>query len=74
MVISTCPADLTSGSTWAEARNPLIRTVEIMVWLCEYYGKDYKPNTRETTSSYRHGDVSRSVSITSRTRSSPMSL
>lgn len=39
---------LTPGSTWAEAHNPLMRTVEIMDWLREHYGKDYKPNTRET--------------------------
>ena len=39
---------LTPDSQWAEARNPLMRTVEIMDWLREHYRKDYKPNTRET--------------------------
>jgi hypothetical protein len=39
---------LTPGQPWAEAANPSLRTVEIMDWLRERYGKDYKPNTRET--------------------------
>jgi hypothetical protein len=26
----------------------MLRTVQIMQWLREVYGKDYKPNTRET--------------------------
>ena len=33
---------------WERASNPLLRTVEIMDWLRERYGRDYKPNTRET--------------------------
>jgi hypothetical protein len=35
-------------SLWAEASNPLLRTVEIMDWIRIHYDKDYKPNTRET--------------------------
>ncbi|MBX6389364.1 MAG: Eco57I restriction-modification methylase domain-containing protein, partial [Frankia sp.] len=33
---------------WAEASSPLLRTVEIMDFLRQHYGRDYKPNTRET--------------------------
>lgn len=33
---------------WHEAERPMLRTVQIMQWLREVYGKDYKPNTRET--------------------------
>jgi hypothetical protein len=33
---------------WSAAGNPMLRTVEIMDWLRGRYGKDYKPNTRET--------------------------
>lgn len=33
---------------WSDASNPLRRTVEILAWLREQYGKVYKPNTRET--------------------------
>lgn len=40
--------DLTPDKTWGEATNPMLRTVEIMDWLRAGYGKDYKPNTRET--------------------------
>ena len=39
---------LTPDTAWADAANPRLRTVEIMAWLRTYYGKDYKPNTRET--------------------------
>jgi hypothetical protein len=39
---------LTPDSLWADVRNPLMRTVEIMDWIREHYDKDYKPNTRET--------------------------
>ncbi|MBO0879496.1 MAG: restriction endonuclease [Mycobacterium sp.] len=41
-------ARLKPDQTWAEATNPLLRTVEIMDFLRQYHGKDYKPNTRET--------------------------
>lgn len=33
---------------WARAKSPRLRTVEIMEWLRREYGRDYKPNTRET--------------------------
>lgn len=39
---------LRPGSAWSDAANPLLRTVEIMAWLRAYYGRDYRPNTRET--------------------------
>ena len=40
--------DLTPDAAWADAANPQLRTVEIMAWLRTHYGKDYKPNSRET--------------------------
>ncbi len=40
--------DLRPGATWKDAQSPMLRTVEIMDWLKLHYGKDYKPNTRET--------------------------
>lgn len=40
--------DLTPEKQWSESSNPMLRTVEIMDWLRAHYGKDYKPNTRET--------------------------
>jgi BsuBI/PstI restriction endonuclease domain/BsuBI/PstI restriction endonuclease HTH domain len=40
--------DLPPDRPWADASNPPLRTVEIMEWLRQNYGKDYKPNTRET--------------------------
>ena len=40
--------DLTPDKSWADATNPMLRTVEIMDWLRTHYGRDYKPNTRET--------------------------
>jgi hypothetical protein len=39
---------LAPDQPWSTAERPLLRTVEIMDWLREAYGKDYKPNTRET--------------------------
>lgn len=33
---------------WKDATNPRLRTVEIMEWIRQKYGRDYKPNTRET--------------------------
>ncbi len=33
---------------WSDASNPLMRTVEIMAWIRDKFGLDYKPNTRET--------------------------
>lgn len=39
---------LRPSSPWSKAGSPRLRTVEIMAWLRERYGRDYKPNTRET--------------------------
>jgi type II restriction enzyme len=39
---------LRPGSPWSTARNPRLRTVDIMQWIRTQYGRDYKPNTRET--------------------------
>ncbi len=39
---------LKPGNDWKEATNPRLRTVEIMDWIRNEYGRDYKPNTRET--------------------------
>jgi len=40
--------DLAPDQPWSEASNPLLRTVDIMDFLRQHYGRDYKPNTRET--------------------------
>ena len=40
--------NLPPDSPWSAAGNPPLRTVELMAWLREHYGCDYKPNTRET--------------------------
>jgi len=40
--------ELRPSTPWAKARGPKLRTVELMAWLRERYGRDYKPNTRET--------------------------
>ena len=40
--------ELPPDSPWSAVRNPPLRTVELMGWLREQYGRDYKPNTRET--------------------------
>lgn len=39
---------LGSRTRWSTATAPLLRTIEIMGHLREHYGRDYKPNTRET--------------------------
>lgn len=39
---------LAPGNDWSDASNPLMRTVEIMAWIREKFGVEYKPNTRET--------------------------
>ncbi|MBT0773999.1 hypothetical protein KIH74_33955 [Kineosporia sp. J2-2] len=39
---------LTPDTPWPEARNPLLRTVEIMEHIRVQYDVAYKPNTRET--------------------------
>jgi adenine-specific DNA-methyltransferase len=40
--------DLGPNTPWSDAKSPRLRTVELMAWLREHYGRDYKPNTRET--------------------------
>ncbi len=39
---------LRPSSPWSTAENPRLRTVDLMAWLRQHYGRDYKPNTRET--------------------------
>lgn len=39
---------ITPDSSWSSARAPLLRTYEIMDFIRRCYGKDYKPNSRET--------------------------
>jgi len=41
-------AQLKPNEPWDQAANPMLRTVEIMDWIRQHYGRDYKPNTRET--------------------------
>ena len=41
-------ADLKPGSSWSKVGRPLLRTVDIMDFMRVNYGKDYKPNSRET--------------------------
>src|SRR4051794_28355005 len=33
---------------WTSVRRPLLRILDIMQWMREHYGKDYKANSRET--------------------------
>lgn len=40
--------NLTPGTPWAKAQNPLVGITPIMDWAREHYGKEYAPNTRET--------------------------
>ncbi len=40
--------DLGPEKEWHEAERPMLRTVQIMQLIRVVYGKDYKPNTRET--------------------------
>ena len=40
--------NLTPGKAWTKAENPLMGITPIMNWVREHYGKEYKPNTRET--------------------------
>ncbi len=42
--------NLTPGTAWADAQNPLVGITPIMDWAREHYGKEYAPNTRETIS------------------------
>ncbi|MBS2966573.1 hypothetical protein KGA66_26275 [Actinocrinis puniceicyclus] len=39
---------LRADEPWSEARAALSRTLEIIAWIRDEYGTDYKPNTRET--------------------------
>lgn len=39
---------LRPNTPWAKASDPRLRTVELMAFLRDRYGRDYKPNTRET--------------------------
>ncbi len=41
-------ADIKPESSWAQAKSPLLPTVEIMQFIREHYKQDYKPNSRET--------------------------
>jgi len=40
--------NLTPGTAWADAQNPLVGITPIMNWAREHYDKEYAPNTRET--------------------------
>ena len=40
--------NLTPGTKWANAQNPLVGITPIMDWVREHYDKEYAPNTRET--------------------------
>lgn len=39
--------NLTPGTAWADAQNPLVGITPIMDWAREHYDKEYAPNTRE---------------------------
>lgn len=41
-------ADIRPDDSWKNSKSPLLPTVSIMHFIREQYGKDYKPNTRET--------------------------
>src|SRR5580704_7610773 len=41
-------AKVSPKASWKIAERPLLRTVDIMDFMRERYGKDYKPNSRET--------------------------
>ncbi|WP_323747020.1 BsuBI/PstI family type II restriction endonuclease [Catenulispora pinisilvae] len=41
-------ARLGPDDDWSQATNPMLRTVQIMDYLRQHHGRDYKPNTRET--------------------------
>ena len=41
-------AKLSPDSTWADVERPLLRTVDLMEFMRVAYGKNYKPNSRET--------------------------
>lgn len=39
---------ITPHSTWQEATNNTLRTVQIIEWISDHYNRSYAPNTRET--------------------------
>lgn len=41
-------ANLKPTDDWSASQNPLLPTVDIMQFIREHYGQDYKPNSRET--------------------------
>lgn len=41
-------ANIKPQDDWKNAKAPLLPTVEIMQFIRQYYGQDYKPNSRET--------------------------
>ena len=41
-------ANITPKDQWKNAQAPLLPTVDIMQFIRDHYGKDYKPNSRET--------------------------
>lgn len=41
-------ANIRPQDRWLKARAPLLKTVDIMQFIREHYGQDYKPNSRET--------------------------
>lgn len=41
-------ADIRPSDSWESAKAPLLPTVNIMEFIRTHYGKDYKPNSRET--------------------------
>jgi len=41
-------ANIRPDDSWSTASSPLLPTVDIMQFIREHYGKDYKPNSRET--------------------------
>lgn len=41
-------SNIRPNDKWSSAKAPLLPTVEIMKFMRDHYGKDYKPNSRET--------------------------
>jgi len=41
-------ANIKPKTPWKDAESPLLRTVDIMAFIREHHGKDYKANSRET--------------------------
>lgn len=40
--------NLTPNKQWKQSESPMIGITPIMDWMSQHYGKNYKPNTRET--------------------------